>query len=70
MLPPLRLNVNSPFTGPTSLAFGVVATIDTIGGSSAILTVAARRADVVGGTDWIVRITVSPPFDQVVLAGR
>ena len=41
MLPPLRVNVNCPLTGPTSFAFAILATIDTIGGSSAMLTVAA-----------------------------
>ena len=37
----LRVIVNKPFAGPTSLALGVVATTDTIAGSSAMVTVAA-----------------------------
>ena len=41
ILPPVLVKVNWPLTGPILTAFGVVATTETSGGLSAMVTVAA-----------------------------
>ena len=58
-LPPLRVIVNRPFAGPTSLAFGVVAATETIATSSVMVTVADPVPMVYAAFDEIVSTTVS-----------
>ena len=65
MFPPLRVTVNWPLTGPTSLAFAIVAAIVTTAGLSAIVTVALGVPMLYEPLGWIVRTTVSAPSTRL-----